>query len=515
MELKLTREPVFLSEVIYDGQTEQGVEFDYVLPDYYPDIFKILKCSLTPSIVSYSVTGSQLTYDGVATAKVLYLAENSNNINCIEQRFTYSKTIDLGKNADNPVVRIIPKTDYCNCRAVSGRRIDIRGAVSCKIKITCSKESSVITDAGEMNVQVHKVNLKYCGCRLNASRQFVIREDIETGAGSGGISCIISADAYANVTDYKIIANKVVVKGEAKVKALYLTNQENGEQHTEVMEASVPISQIIDLDGVTENHFCMVTLRVMDCGLEVKPNETDNRILACDLTIDCTVSAQKECDITPVNDAYLLDYEAAFTNSVFKAESSPKMVEQTLVLRGNAECTEGTLQEIFDCRCDISNVTTRRKSEHEISVSGQMNEQIIGKLDSGVPVSIEKSEPFETIIEVEPSQNDFSFDIDIQPLGVSYSIGSDNHIDIRVQLGAKGYVYQINPVAVIMDITVDMEKPKSKETEYTLKMYNASKDEIVWDIAKRFNTIADSVISENGLTDEVITEDCMLLIPLY
>lgn len=51
MELQLNKEPVFLNEVIYDGQTEQGVEFDYVLPDYYPDIFKILRCSLTPGIL--------------------------------------------------------------------------------------------------------------------------------------------------------------------------------------------------------------------------------------------------------------------------------------------------------------------------------------------------------------------------------------------------------------------------------------------------------------------------------
>ncbi|MCL2109312.1 MAG: hypothetical protein FWH20_08215, partial [Oscillospiraceae bacterium] len=71
MELKLNKEPVFLGEVVYDGQTEQGVEFDYVLPDYFPDIFKVLKCTLTPSIISYSISGSQLFCDGVVYIKVL------------------------------------------------------------------------------------------------------------------------------------------------------------------------------------------------------------------------------------------------------------------------------------------------------------------------------------------------------------------------------------------------------------------------------------------------------------
>ena len=71
MELQLNKEPVFLNEVIYDGQTEQGVEFDYVLPDYYPDIFKILRCSLTPGISSYSVSGTQLFIDGAVLIKIL------------------------------------------------------------------------------------------------------------------------------------------------------------------------------------------------------------------------------------------------------------------------------------------------------------------------------------------------------------------------------------------------------------------------------------------------------------
>ena len=33
MDFSVKKEPVFVTEVIYDGQAEQGVEFDYVLPD--------------------------------------------------------------------------------------------------------------------------------------------------------------------------------------------------------------------------------------------------------------------------------------------------------------------------------------------------------------------------------------------------------------------------------------------------------------------------------------------------
>ena len=37
----------------------------------------------------------------------------------------------------------------------------------------------------------------------------------------------------------------------------------------------------------------------------------------------------------------------------------------------------------------------------------------------------------------------------------------------------------------------------------------------IWNIAKRFNSLESAVISENNLTDDVISGAAMLLIPLY
>ena len=41
MSFKVNREIISSDEVIYDGFQEQAVEFDCILPDYYPDIFDV------------------------------------------------------------------------------------------------------------------------------------------------------------------------------------------------------------------------------------------------------------------------------------------------------------------------------------------------------------------------------------------------------------------------------------------------------------------------------------------
>jgi hypothetical protein len=523
MELKLSKEPVFLNEVVYDGQTEQGVEFDYALPDYYPDIFKILKCTLTPRVISYSVSGSQLFCDGVVYIKVLYLAAGSNRVHCIEQRYTYSKTIDLVKNAENATVSISPKTDYCNCRATSGRRIDVRGAVSCKIKVHCNRKADMITGAEGMGVETKKTALSYCGEKLVASRQFVSREDIETGASSSGGINIIHHDSSIAVTDVKVIANKVIVKGEAQIKALYIIvrgeSDDDGHNVTEIMEATIPVSQIMDLEGVSDNHICFANLTVMDCDLEVRPNEAgETRVFACDLTIDCSVTAHLESSVSPVSDIYSTDFESSFTVATIKAEALPYIISQQLsfksVLESIPENSGGTLAEIFDARCDVSNIVCRARGTTELAITGQITMQALGALEGGTPVFIEKAEPFELITEVPMISPEYSFEPNLQVLHTAFSISGDNRVEIRVNLSLTGCLYLVNSINVIRDITVNQEKPKEKNSEYALKLYYAEDGEDVWGIAKRYNTSADAIITENDLESDRVEIPSMLLIPI-
>ncbi|MCL1903764.1 MAG: DUF3794 domain-containing protein [Oscillospiraceae bacterium] len=576
MDLKTTKEPVFLGEAVYDGKVEQGVEFDYVLPDYYPDIFKVLKCSLTPCIISHSISGNQLYCDGVVYIKVLYLSRDNNLINCIEQRYTYSKTIDLMKDkfgeilGDNAVVHITPKTDYCNCRAISGRRIDVRGAVSCKVKVNSARETGMITGASGMGVEARKIALNYCGEKLTASRQFVIREDIETGVGGNGINNIIHHDAFVSVTDYKIVANKIIIKGEASIKALYLkkttqtesvsayenddeTSEFSAPEHreeAEVMEAVVPISQIIDLNGISEDHVCYVNMTMMDCNLEIKSGDGDgageNRILSCDLTLGCTVTAHLEKEVMPLIDMYSVDYESSFTKTVIRTEAMPKIIERQLSLKGVVECDEandtgGNLEEVYDSRCDINSVVCRIRdksdsdgaegseadaghSDNQLIITGQATLQVIGRLDNNAPVYIEKTEAFELITSVESvfrdADSEYSIESNLQVVNTTYSVSGSNQVELRVVLKLGACLYQMRSIEVIKEISINRDAPKQKDNEFALKLYYAEANEEVWDIAKRYNTGAAAIIAENDMESNLeedtakVTNPCMLLIPI-
>ena len=46
--MTLNREVLSASEAVYDGCQEQPIDLDISLPDYCPDIQRVLKCQVNP-----------------------------------------------------------------------------------------------------------------------------------------------------------------------------------------------------------------------------------------------------------------------------------------------------------------------------------------------------------------------------------------------------------------------------------------------------------------------------------
>ena len=513
MELKLDKEPVLLTETVYDGQTEQSIELEYVLPDYYPDVFKLLKCTLTPKIVSYSVSENKLFIDGVVYVRVLYLGEGSSEINVVEQRTAYSKTVELSRAVRSPRVSIFPSVDYCTSRAVSGRKIDIRGAVSLKIKVSGLYETELLGGVRGMGTQVRTSTASICDERLIGGSQYIVREDIETGAG-GGITAILSSECTASVTDTKVIADKVVVKGEANVRALYLIRNSSGESSAEVMEASVPLSRIIDLNGVTDQHTTFAELEIMDFSLEIKPDDSgENRTFGCDMTVDCRVSAYKESQIKLVDDLYSTDYESSYTVTPVKIEGMPRRVTVQCPLRSDIEYTDGSIGEIYDACCEIAAVTASPGDNGKTKLNVRAVARMIGKSSDGTPVTAEKTESIDIDTDILAGES-FTAYPSAYASGVSFGISGDNTAEVRAQLNISGLVSRIDEINAVSEITINEDCPKQRNTDYALRIYYADENESVWEISKRYNTSAEAIIAENELDGESPTVSGMILIPI-
>lgn len=511
MNLKINREIISVNEKIYDGIQEQNVELDYILPDYYPDIFKMIKSSIQPSINSYSINGDTLTYEIIADVKILYCSENNNGIQCISQRLVFNKTVNLGDSVNNPEVTIIPKSDHINCRVVNKRRIDLRGAVSIKIKVFGESKQEAVSDIFGMNVQMKKIPIECMAKKIIQNKTIALNEDLEMNMSKPPVNDIIRYDVRLSEPDKKIIANKLAVKGDAEIKILY-TCPEN----METMTFSVPYSQIIDMDGLDESFKCMVKIDGTTCDFSVMPDSNgENRVLKCELKINIKCCAYKTIPVRLVSDVYSTSYPCQSACAKLPVEQAPIMINEKFQTKILIENDGNNISCVYDVWCNIKNINISIDNEEKaIKVSGMLCYQAMVKTENNYPSVIEKESAFEHEIKCDEVTENSTAELCVVPLECTYTLTDLNGISIKADISVNGELFTSSFCEAITDLSVDDTVKITRDGDYALKLYYGVKDEQVWNIAKKYCTSVNAIMEENSLENECLPENGMLLIPI-
>ena len=181
---------------------------------------------------------------------------------------------------------------------------------------------------------------------------------------------------------------------------LYSASDEDDIDTLEATQAQIQLSQIVDLNGVSDEFECFVDMNVVTSDLTIKTDENgDSRIIGCEIVICAICVAHKMTNVEVVSDAYSTEYSCGYSTIPLKTQMIPTIIDETFMVKSSAEHNEGDINAVCDVWCSISNVVTRASSDNEIIVSGTLNTCILAKSTEG-PIYFEKSEIFDHSIEM-------------------------------------------------------------------------------------------------------------------
>ena len=132
MQAKRKTQPYDYFDPVFDGSCEVPIDTEYNLPDYCPDIQKVLKCRVVPEISSYGISEDTLRCEGVCDIRVLYLDPRGEGLKCCDFTKEFSATIKVKSAQEKAVAWVRAAVEHVNCRAVNARRIDLHLAMSLK-----------------------------------------------------------------------------------------------------------------------------------------------------------------------------------------------------------------------------------------------------------------------------------------------------------------------------------------------------------------------------------------------
>lgn len=493
MELKLNRERIVCSVPVLDTEVTQTAEHDFILPDYCPDIFRVLRCCIIPGVSSTGINGNRLTFDLNVTIRVLYRGEASSGISCIEQSFDFSKTVDLPTDTINPGVSVTPEVEYVNCRVVNPRRLDVRGSVVCSVKVTGERAADAVTDAFGAGIQLKKTPIVYPAKRLVSAKRITVIEELELAAGKPAFGTLLRSSAIVKKGENKMIPGKLITKGEAEINLLYLP-RDNPNGVPEAMRFSIPFSQIIDIDGLEDGFETDIDITAAKCVVMPKGGESES--LECELVLLVGITAVKYETGEFVCDAYSTLYESECVPLEASSAFESRQLKADVSAECNMTCSDGELAKVYDMWCDKTTVSSRfDEAKGCVVIYGSASLCLLGRLNDGTAVYAEKECAFERQIESLTSPADMR--VTCESADCSYTLAESGSVSAKAQLDLCIRTAAGGADGLLSEIKVFADRPKQVDKRCAVKICYSESGDSLWDIAKKYSTGAQAIEEEN------------------
>lgn len=508
MSIELTRTDIGMTEMLYDNFAEQGIDCDISLPDYCPDIMRILRCSVTNSITNSKISGDRATVDGNAKIRIVY-ADDKNGIYCYEQDYPFSKYAELSDSYDGAVLCTSAKTEYANCRAVSKKRIDIHGVVSIRFRIFGIKRDSVITDADGDGIQLKRNRVTTDNAVAVVMKKFQLSQTEE--ADGGEIGKIFYACASPILTETKIIKGKILLKGEAVLKVMYCSG--NKENESVCVNYNLPFSEIVDIENIDDSCKVSVNFNVDQVQAEPKTdNDGEYKYLNLGCDICAVVTAYKSEELCVIADAYSTQKEI---DAKYKTTSFTQILQNlndSIICRESIDLSSMNPQRIYAAIAQSPEAKCCFDSD-KMTVRGKIPLKFILIDGEGVPAFCEREAEFEYSRSVDAKGGNLHCDPSLFLTGYSCSLTNDGRAEFKAEMNISADITETCECRTLVSLKAS-ENAEIKKRHSALVICFCNGGEKVWDIARKYNTTVEDIMSENELTSEEIGEKRMLMIPV-
>lgn len=507
MEYNFIRKTVPTLGLLLDTVSEQPVDTDLTLPDYCPDIERILKCVIVPKVYLSNLSGDRLTVEGGALLRVIYLDSERGCPHTFEYTAPFSESFPLKDSPDDYAVYVDTKPEYLNCRAMSPRKLSLHGAFSLYVRVAVQKDLDYYTYEDDDDLQVLSDTVSASALCGLCSDTFSIREDIPVNSNTQ-VASILSHRVTARIKELKAIHHKIMLTAEGKLELMYLSDIDS--RDIACMSYSFPISQVIDCSGVEEDSVIDARLDILTYDLHLSDDALDgSSVLGLDVKLCFNALCFEERDISVVSDAF----------------STARDIEPRY---SNLSCCGGTTCLRFN---DIKKA--------QISVDGESISKVIdvhperiavsAAVSGGAPMLSAKAtvtmlfENADGELRYIDRDIDFDYNPDVDGFdsvdsvraaveSLSYRILDENTVELRAEICYELTVSRRLSHNAVCAASADDDTPERGEAG-ALILYYADEGESVWDISKRFYSRPSDIMAENALDSDTLDESLMLLIP--
>lgn len=502
MELNLTENKIICCNTPEEKKAVLPMECSIILPDYYPDVMKILRYNA--KIVTMPVIPDETgeVASGNVNIEVIYVSEEGELCSCGQlQPFTHNFKREGGKVSAAELNAVCGEL---SCRAINKRRIDLHGSIELALNVLEAEERTFIENAEGSGSVCKNEKAEVIAITGEYYKTFNIEEKGELGYGRPKFGRAVRTFARAEITECHVMQDKIVTKGEVRVKMLWVPENENEDKDYCISSFSFPISRMIDAPGVLAEDIC--DARYLADFPEISPSDEEDKIIVkTKVGIFARVYRKSEAEF--VTDMFSSDYDCSVEKDDMNLIGEVFPITVTENIFEKMELPEN-FEKMIDVWAEIPKAPTLA-DEGKISFFVKLC--VLAENSDGETEYYEKSLEKEIFSPAGDKKTAF-FSLCSDVVSEDCNMTRNGTAEISINVLIDGTIYTSVKKRALAECSLNCEKPNER-SKAALVLYYAEKGEHVWDIAKNYKVYPKKIIDENKITDGVISEKTMLVIP--
>ena len=469
------------------------------IPDSMPDVGRVLGCWGQIVIRGKEWSNNRANISGGIMVAYLYSPEDGTEPRSADTWIPFQESWEFDDALRDGALYVSAMLKSLDIRCISARKLIVRSTVRIYGEAMVQGEASLYLPEN----QIENVELLQNAYPTEipveiGEKQFQLNEVLPLPSGNPSIKKIICSKTKLEISESRVMTNKLVFRGNANLSLLYL--DDGGTLHK--CQLRQAFSQLADLDDEYENDATAQIYPVLT-GLDVECTDDGQVQFKSSIAAQFVVYERKW--ITIVEDAYSNNRKVEVHTEEIKIPARLDVYREQIEIRGQLHEPCSEIHDV-DSECCIDEVYNEADLQNlSVCCQFQLVCQDENDMVSGAQVKCSERVAIGS-------------DIDNQIRPVIYSVGdtiterTTNGMNVIQTVVLEAEILKEQVFNVITGLVV--EEKEQQNTECPSIILKRVENQRIWDIAKECKSTVSKIKEANNMDADELLKDQILLIPV-
>mgnify|MGYP000894736972 CR=1 FL=1 len=504
MSLELIKEHLEVDREIKRFTTQTIIEENVIVPDYKPDIEKILSIRGDIHVNNKVIEGNKYFVEGLVDFKILYQSFNEGvKLQYFNADLPFSHWVDVEEEGDIQGI-IQTRMEYTDFELINGRKLNIRGVLGIQGKFTKREQLPMLTSIkGLEDIQTLPNWIKITTTGEKIKEQTMVKEEVIL-EDMPPILEIIKTSGRILEKEIKLVDGKIMINGLLEVGIIYI-GEVDEDQQIKYVEQQLSFGHFIENPAIIGQMEYHLDLNLKDILTQVKTSEEGIfNTIQIEGIVDIQGTLYKDYEVETIVDAYSPSVQINLERDKVDCQTMILNQELQTSIKENVSTPMGQegIEDILSMEGFVIITNTQRVGDQWL-VEGIVEIEILYQ-------KLGEEEAYECIREEFPFRQGVDLDVKGEIYGdawaniqhLNYQLLNAHEIEFKIILGIQCQLFKPIVFTIINDIEELTEIMEEESKEAKISVYFKQADDSLWEIAKRYRITIEEILYQNEIADK-------------